>query len=110
DAGGGFSTVHEPGCADGLVIPHELGHNFGIAHDLATNGGDRYGAYSYALGYRTLQPDGQGIADIMSYTTTHRKYNFYANPYIKVRGVPIGSWNDGNGARTLNQTFPLVAT
>ena len=105
----GFSTVHEPGCADGLVIPHELGHNFGSAHDLASENGSRNGAYPYALGYRTLEPDGLGVADVMAYVTTHTKYDYYSNPYIKVRGVPLGSWNDGNDARTFNNTFPLIA-
>lgn len=110
DAGAGFSTVHEPGCADGLVIPHELGHNLGVDHDLETTQGNRGGAYPYAHGYRTLAPDGSGIADIMAYTAGHTKYHYYSNPDIVVRGAALGSATDGDASRTINSAFPLVAT
>ena len=60
-----FSVVNYDNLAGSQVVPHELGHNFGCAHDRQNAFGP--GAYPYSYGYRFTGSDRQVYHDIMAY-------------------------------------------
>lgn len=101
------------GC-DSLVLPHELGHNMGLKHDRANaldeDGNLTYGAYAYAFGYKTTQPDGTGFADIMAYADSGQPTVLgFSNPNLVYMDVPFGTAND-DASRALRQTVGPVGT
>ncbi|WP_457001095.1 FG-GAP-like repeat-containing protein [Luteimonas sp. A501] len=113
----GFSVTSDGydngwGCDD-LVLPHELGHNMGLKHDrenaVDDDGNLAYGAYSYAFGYKTTEPDGVGFGDIMSYTDSGQPTVLgYSSPTLYYLGEPFGTAQD-DASRALRQTIPAVA-
>ena len=76
-----FTVVQYDYMGGSQVVPHELGHNFGCAHDRAHAVGA--GAYPYSYGYTFVASNGQRYHDIMvagydSGTTL----NYFSNPAI----------------------------
>lgn len=103
----GFSVVEDT-TVSLHVLSHELGHNFGCAHNredsLDSSGAQAYGAYPYSFGYRFVTPSGGRYRDIMSYdiqnptlATTYTRLPYFSNPDVTAKtvagvslGVPIG--------------------
>ncbi len=82
-----FSVVHYGTIAGTALVSHELGHNFGCAHDREhvpldpTTGQLVGGAYPYSFGYRFLASDGRQYHDIMSYDPG-TGLSFFSNPNL----------------------------
>jgi len=88
DQGQAYSCINwRPMGGGDLLLAHELGHNFGCAHDHAN---DSSAPTSYAWGYNFTY-NGQTYGTIMSYPGTVRLQQ-YSNPYLihPASGQPIG--------------------
>lgn len=85
-----FSVVQYDTIGSSEVVPHELGHNFGCAHD--RQNASRQGAFSFSYGYRFFGANGVQYRTIMSYTPGTR-VSYYSDPDIVAPGpisVPLG--------------------
>ncbi|MCX7821833.1 MAG: M12 family metallo-peptidase [Syntrophobacterales bacterium] len=112
-SGYGFSVVQVGKSMDGsnyycldLTLAHELGHNFGCAHD--RDHASNPGIFSYSYGY-----DRPGIfATIMSYDSP--KIPYFSNPSITYQGyaigVPEGYQDAADNSRTIRETKNFVAS
>ncbi|KAA3607897.1 MAG: hypothetical protein DWQ01_12485 [Planctomycetota bacterium] len=94
-------------CATGYyTFGHELGHNFGCAHDRANAGS---AAYPYSYGYRTTN---NAYRTIMAYYPGTRIKRF-SNPNITYGGYPLGiAYPDPNSAENwlgLNNASPTIS-
>lgn len=118
----GFSVVSFSNLTDGVVMSHELGHNFGCAHDRENT--DSGGVFDYSYGFRgqgTLRGGGSGqIRTIMAYspgarvrkfsspnnTVTSYEANgrsqFFAEPFTV--GVAAGQPGEADNVTTIQQT------
>ncbi|MGH7243885.1 MAG: M12 family metallo-peptidase [Phycisphaerales bacterium] len=88
DQGQGYSCINWRPLGGGeLLLAHEIGHNFGCAHDHAN---DTSAPTSYAWGYN-FSYNGQTYGTIMSYPGTIRLQQF-SNPYMThaPSGMPLG--------------------
>lgn len=88
DQGQAFSCINwRPMGGGDLLLAHELGHNFGCAHDHAN---DASAPTSYAWGHN-FSYNGQTYGTIMSYPGTVRLQQ-YSNPYQThpASGLPLG--------------------
>ena len=109
-------------CPD-LHLAHELGHNMGQQHDTITAQGlddsdsngnlldpEEYGRHSYSFGYST-DDTANDIATIMSNRRTGQtRYKVFANPLISVcGGMPCGTADQADNARSMNETMPIIA-
>lgn len=106
DQGQAFTCINWRGAGSGsLLLAHELGHNFGCAHDYEN---DPSAPFFYARGY-SFTDHGVSYGTIMSYVgDVHIQY--FSNPTLThaPTGQPIGAplsdpraaWN----ARTIGQT------
>jgi len=98
-------------CPD-LAYTHELGHNFGCAHDRANT--HHEGMYDYSYGYQFKAGD-SWYRTIMAYDCEQgcAKISYFSNPRIQYRGVSIGiaadKKNSADNARTIEQTRLIVA-
>ncbi|MBX3379734.1 MAG: hypothetical protein KF805_06540 [Phycisphaeraceae bacterium] len=88
DEGQAYSCINwRPLGGGDLLLAHELGHNFGCAHDHAN---DTSAPTSYAWGY-DFSYNGQTYGTIMAYPGTVRLQQ-YSNPYQThaLSGLPLG--------------------
>lgn len=100
------------------TLAHELGHNMGAAHDVATSKGDDgvldaedYGAFSYSFGYKTTSTTGN-FYTVMAYGDSGQHlYRIFSNPRSTFcGGRACGTTTQADNARTLTQTIPTIAT
>jgi hypothetical protein len=101
-----FSIVRiQQAAAPVYTLAHELGHNFGAAHDMENADGS--GVFADSYGYRFMA-QGTQYHDIMSYDPGIT-IPYYSNPNITYKGVPIGVTGSTNAARAITQTAPILA-
>lgn len=108
----GYSTIGDGSnggyyCLD-ITLAHEMGHNMGLAHDVADATGT--GAFAYAYGWRQTLTSGSFFT-IMAYGTgNEQSVPYFANPGISLcNGNPCGDPTTANQSLALNQTMPIVA-
>ncbi len=117
-----FSIVTLSGLSDGVIMSHELGHNFGCAHDRQNSNGG--GVFGYSYGFRTTgQRVGGGSTQIRTimayapgtrvryfsspenfataYTLNGRTFDFVAPVPL---GVAEGASGESDNARTIRET------
>ena len=113
DAGTDGKTYY---CLD-ETLAHEMGHNMGAAHDVATAKGDDgtldpedYGAYPYSFGYKTSATAGN-FYTIMAYGDSGQTiYRIFSDPRSTFcGGRACGTTTQADNARTLSQTIPTIA-
>lgn len=118
----GFSVVRFGSMNSGSVLSHELGHNFGCAHDRENS--NSAGAYPYSYGYRFFALDTTGqtrqFRDIMAYAPGTR-VSYFSNPRLVLSnlasgnavmflrepvalGIASGLPGEADNARTIKQT------
>ena len=110
-----FSILWYPNVTGTNLVPHELGHLFGCAHDRehALSGG---GAFSFSYGYRFTGADGQQYRDIMSYPPGI-ELNFFSTPKLtapapanRPLGVAVGFAGESDTAATIERTAFATAS
>lgn len=104
-------------------LAHEMGHNMGLQHDVATAQGsddtngdenlldpEEFGAHSFAFGYRTDASSGNFYTLMAVRGAGQTGYRVFSNPRILAcGGFPCGNASTADNARALGQTMPLVA-
>ncbi|GJM17915.1 MAG: hypothetical protein DHS20C14_01280 [Phycisphaeraceae bacterium] len=99
----GFSVI-DLDCAIGnLTFAHELGHNYGCAHD-PDNAGGSYFPYGY--GHRW---NGEQYRSVMSYSPGQR-VPYFSNPDVSAFGGATGIANQRDNARLIEQTDDLITS
>ncbi len=122
DSSGTIFTDGGANCRDDNLA-HEVGHNLGLQHDVATAAGsddtngdtnlldpEEYGRLADSFGYFAA-PEAGDFFDTMA-VRRPGKDNFliYSNPSVAdCNGFACGVANEANAARTLNLTIPQVA-
>ena len=89
-----------------FIVPHELGHNLGLAHDRAnTPGFTPFRPYAY--GY---QEPGQ-FYTIMAYPCFMcQPIPYYSNPAVRFNGIPTGVADFADEARALRENIRYVSS
>lgn len=110
DARWGYGVVSDGNDSSYYCAPesfiHEIGHLLGSAHNQAN--ADTPGRYSYSYGYKTDAANGNFFT-IMAYGDENQTpYRFFSSPLVNCGSRPCGTATADN-ARSLNQTFPVVA-
>jgi peptidyl-Asp metalloendopeptidase len=103
-------------CLD-TTLAHELGHNLGAQHDIATARGENgtlepeeYGRFPYSFGYKTDIPNGN-FYTVMAYGDPGQAFAFvFSTPEPVWCGSPCGIADQADNARGLRQTIPVIAT
>lgn len=113
-ASSAFSVVRQS-CFSSHSFAHEIGHNQGNSHDRA-NG--TAAVYPYSYGYRTCDniaaTNGQSFRTVMAYACSGTpRVNYFSNPEIyyngAAMGVPAGSADAADNARSMNNTAAITA-
>jgi hypothetical protein len=101
---GEFSSTNR-GCAVGnKSFAHEIGHNFGLGHDIENGGG----ATAYANGYRFYGSDGVYYRTIMAYAPGER-ISYFSTPNVSYLGTPTGVANTADNARRIIEYSNTIA-
>lgn len=113
DAAYGYSVVkNASGCSD-MYFLHQIAHNLGAQHDLATasaGGSVEYGAYPYSFDYV-----GASFHTAIAYSTSTQPLQTLSNPRRSCavggeQGVPPPCGTaEADNARALQQTIPIVS-
>jgi len=85
------------------VLAHEVGHNFGCAHDRANS--DGYAAFSYSYG-ATFRANNVTWGTVMAYPGT--RIGMFSSPIKTYLGVATGTATEDN-ARTINERAADIA-
>lgn len=121
----GFS-VSEAACETTVVMPHELGHNMGNAHDIA-NGGSG-GWFPYSRGYQDVKENDTDYGDFVTIMAYNRNGQcpavnttkpvgegtdcphmlYWSDPTATLNGKPLGN-NNTRAAQTLDETSGIIA-
>ncbi len=108
-----FSVVRS-GCIGNLSFTHEVGHNFGNAHNRES--ASSAGPYPYSYGWRHCATDGTAFRCIMSYNCSGApRINYFSNPNLSYNGYPLGISYESDPAsaadcaRSMNNTVATVA-
>lgn len=115
----GFSVVQYAFVTGSEVLTHELGHNFGCAHDRENSrnadGTQAFGAYPYSFGYRFLGKNQLTYRTIMAYAPGTR-VAYFSNPNVIAPapisvpvGVAIGQPGEAYNALAVDQGAGEVA-
>lgn len=99
------------------TLAHEMGHNMGAQHDVATAKGDNnvldsdeYGRFPYSFGYKTDANNGN-FYTVMAYGDTGQTpYRVFSNPRITFCGGYACGTGQADNALTLGQTTQVIAT
>jgi hypothetical protein len=100
--GSAFSVTVRSCAVGNLTYAHELGHNFGCAHDRDNAGG---ASKPYAYGYRT--PNNQ-YRTVMAYSPGSRK-PIFSSPLHQWNGLVMGTAAGEDNARALTENAPTIA-
>eukprot|EP00088_Acartia_fossae_P016028 TRINITY_DN1892_c0_g2_i4.p1 TRINITY_DN1892_c0_g2~~TRINITY_DN1892_c0_g2_i4.p1 ORF type:complete len:527 (-),score=57.13 TRINITY_DN1892_c0_g2_i4:73-1653(-) len=92
-------SVTKKSCAlESTTFGHELGHNFGLQHNIEQDKNDDYSdghGYLFGPGYRTI---------MAYYNKNYRtQVNYYSNPTVRlpINNAPTGKFGSANNARIL---------
>lgn len=102
-------------------LAHEMGHNMGAAHDVATAKGDNgvldaseYGAFTYSFGYKSSVPVNGGSAGfytVMAYGDNGQHiYRIFSDPRSTFCGGNACGTSQADNAQTLTNTIPTIAS
>ena len=97
-------SVTKKSCAiGGLTFGHELGHNFGCAHDIDNS---KHRAYPYGHGHHIEKGSAAtGYRTIMAYRVGGHwnRVNYYSNPAVDlpITGTPTGVAGVSNNAKVI---------
>ncbi len=82
------------------ALAHELGHNMGATHNHEE---ERPELPSYAYGYKHTAPNFH-----THMKTSHGAIPYFSNPRLQYQGVPIGTVDKNDVARTFNERRDVV--
>lgn len=86
------------------TLAHELGHNMGAQHDVATAGASP-GAFAFSYGYKS-----SWFYTIMAYGDEGQTgYRVFSNPRVTYCGTQACGTAQADNARTLSQVMPTIA-
>ena len=93
------------------TFAHEMGHNIGLQHDRAQNGGNPYGSPCYQHGYRRLGTGMDRWRTIMAYNCSPNcsQVNMFSNPRVLFRNTPTGTAQYEDNARRLNERRGMIS-
>ncbi len=95
-------------CFGNYTVAHELGHNFGLAHDRLS--ADKFGLFSYSFGDFFVGNTGVWSTVMAREAVGARRVPVFSSPDVLydggVPGVPIGGPLETHNARTINLSAP----
>jgi hypothetical protein len=114
-ASSAFAVIPNSCAVGNLSFPHELGHNFGLAHDRLAATGGANPAYPYGYGYVDT---GDQFRDIMAYANdcgSCPRIQYFSNPNLTFLGRPLGisyessPSTSADAVRALNEIASVAA-